>query len=254
MEYRISLVLECGHQARKRAVEIPILLLCAFQGGDDGNDVNVSPDGSRIYFADHGSGFYVFSNDCVDVLVHSYSAAVEEGGVKVAWTLAEPIDAAGLAAQRRDGRDGPFLPVAGATIERTGRDYLCYDAGYRVGADCIYGVVRDVSGESSVLFEVAVGSDAPSLPVTLYQNHPNPFNPTTQIRYYVPERSRVRLTIYDVSGRRVAQLVDDVRDVGFHNEIWTGRDDAGREAASGVHFCRLVVGTRSVSGKIVLLR
>jgi flagellar hook assembly protein FlgD len=90
--------------------------------------------------------------------------------------------------------------------------------------------------------------------VTLYQNVPNPFNPTTQIRYYLPERSRVRLAVYDVKGRRVATLVDGVKSAGYHNQVWAGRDDNGLESASGVYFYRLVAGKTTLSHKMILLQ
>jgi flagellar hook assembly protein FlgD len=94
----------------------------------------------------------------------------------------------------------------------------------------------------------------PALSVTLYQNYPNPFNPSTLMRYYLPEKSRVALEIYDISGKRVAQLVRKVEEKGFYVIEWNGKDDRGNTVVSGVYFCRLTAGKERISKKLVLLR
>jgi hypothetical protein len=76
---------------------------------------------------------------------------------------------------------------------------------------------------------------------SLEQNYPNPFNPTTTITFSVPEEARVRLTVFDVIGRRVAILTDQAYSAGAHELIW----DAGAHA-SGVYFYRM-----EAAGKLV---
>jgi flagellar hook assembly protein FlgD len=89
----------------------------------------------------------------------------------------------------------------------------------------------------------------------LHQNVPNPFNPVTSIRYDVPAGGgRVHLAIYDVSGRRVAVLVDRHEQAGKHEVLWKGLDSAGRRAASGVYFCRLEAPGYRRTVKLVVLR
>jgi hypothetical protein len=74
----------------------------------------------------------------------------------------------------------------------------------------------------------------------LYQNAPNPFNPTTEIRYDVPSSGgRVQLRVYDVHGRLVRTLVDAPETGGAKSVIWDARDDGGSLVASGVYFYRL---------------
>ncbi len=85
--------------------------------------------------------------------------------------------------------------------------------------------------------------------VTLAQNYPNPFNPSTVITYTLPEAAHVRLDVFDVTGRRVAVLVDEVRPMGTH----TVRFDA-RHLVSGVYGYRLQAGTVTRTGRMVLLR
>ena len=88
----------------------------------------------------------------------------------------------------------------------------------------------------------------------LAQNHPNPFNPSTEIRFLLPERERVTLAIYEATGRLVRVLVDEMRDYGWHEVAWDGRDDAGNNVNSGVYFYRLRAGKYAESKKMILLK
>ena len=69
-------------------------------------------------------------------------------------------------------------------------------------------------------------------------NFPNPFNPTTSISFAIPEVSRVLLIVYDIMGREVQRLVDDVVDPGYHAAVWDGRNASGSPSASGVYIYR----------------
>ncbi len=104
---------------------------------------------------------------------------------------------------------------------------------------------------------VATGiDDAPALDVVLEQNVPNPFNPSTRIAYVVqsPTDVRVNLDVFDVSGRRVRQLVHERPSTGQVVVAWDGRDDDGRDVASGVYFYRLVAGTTTITRRMTLLK
>jgi Tol biopolymer transport system component len=90
--------------------------------------------------------------------------------------------------------------------------------------------------------------------VRLYQNAPNPFNPSTRIRYELSRAGPARLRVYDVRGRLVATLVDEVLQAGPHSVTWLGRDGSGRVAASGVYFYKLEAEGASLSMKMVLLK
>jgi 1,4-alpha-glucan branching enzyme len=84
--------------------------------------------------------------------------------------------------------------------------------------------------------------------------HPNPFNPTTTIRFTLARTGPATLRIYDVTGRLVHTLVDGVLAGGEHSVAWDGRDRSGREAASGVYFYRLSAPGYSQARKMVLLK
>ena len=88
----------------------------------------------------------------------------------------------------------------------------------------------------------------------LYPNYPNPFNPTTVIRYDLPTPGPVDLAIYNVVGQRVRTLVRQDRQAGSHQVEWDGRDQNGRAAASGVYLCRMRAGGYRMVRKLVLMR
>lgn len=90
---------------------------------------------------------------------------------------------------------------------------------------------------------------------SLTQNYPNPFNPTTQINYALPRSSQVTLTIFNVLGRKVRELVRKRRQpAGIHTVEWDGKDDSGTAVASGVYLYRIKAGDFVKSRKMILVR
>ena len=96
---------------------------------------------------------------------------------------------------------------------------------------------------------VLVGEKKKDITPKLLTASPNPFNPVTRVSYYLPERMRVRLAVYDVSGRLVDVLVEGVRDAGEHGIDWS----AGG-IASGIYFYTLEAGGMRLTKKMVLLK
>lgn len=88
----------------------------------------------------------------------------------------------------------------------------------------------------------------------LYQNHPNPFNPSTTIPYYLPAEGRVRIEIYDVSGRRIAGVLDAVKQAGHHKAEWDGTNDQGHLVNSGMYLCKLRANGVNITRKVLILR
>ena len=88
----------------------------------------------------------------------------------------------------------------------------------------------------------------------LYQNFPNPFNPTTTIDYNLARSSHVSLTLYDILGRRIRQLIDTEQSSGSQSAIWDGTDDDGNPVAGGIYFYRLRAGDFGETKKMLLLK
>lgn|GEM_PF-1320581 len=89
---------------------------------------------------------------------------------------------------------------------------------------------------------------------TLGQNYPNPFNPETLIPFSLPERSQVRLEIFNIVGQSVAVLVDKDMAAGNYYAIWTGSDRTGSQVASGIYFYKLTYSGGTQVKKMVIVR
>lgn len=89
---------------------------------------------------------------------------------------------------------------------------------------------------------------------TLSQNYPNPFNPETTIRFDLPRSEEIELTVYNLTGQKVATLAHGLREAGTYTLRWDGRDDDGRELASGAYLYRLAAGDGIETRKLLLLR
>jgi thiol-disulfide isomerase/thioredoxin len=96
----------------------------------------------------------------------------------------------------------------------------------------------------------------PELPgsFALSQNYPNPFNASTIIDYKLEKESPVDLAVYDLGGRKVAQLAGDVQSAGSHSVIWNGQDDNGKAVSTGIYFYRLQTNEQSVTKRMTLLK
>jgi hypothetical protein len=98
---------------------------------------------------------------------------------------------------------------------------------------------------------VSAGDGSATLPARFHlaQNHPNPFNPTTTIRFDLPAPAEVRLVIYDVIGREIATVVSESLDAGRHEVAWNAA-----HLPSGVYVYRLDAGDSRKERKMVLVK
>lgn len=95
---------------------------------------------------------------------------------------------------------------------------------------------------------------APAARPVLHGASPNPFNPSTEIRFTLARPARARLFVFDVGGALVRSLADGPFGAGSHAVLWDGRDERGRDLASGAYFCRLEADGAREARKLILLR
>jgi hypothetical protein len=159
--------------------------------------------------------------------------------------------------ERTEGRDG-YLPGEAMIFklwEANANREIVLQANYEIGDGAF----------ATTPYAIVVLQTEP-LPTTyaLSQNYPNPFwseatsrfagNPTTKIKFALPNRSRVKMTIYNILGKAVRTLVQQDFDAGYHEAVWDGKDDNGAAVASGVYLCRLKADKFSAQIRLVLLK
>ena len=98
--------------------------------------------------------------------------------------------------------------------------------------------------------------NAQALPASyeLGQNYPNPFNPITSISYALPERTFVAIQIYDILGRQVATLVNDMQEAGYYTQIWDGTNFSNQPVSSGIYLYKLQTTNSTLARKMLLLK
>jgi len=102
-------------------------------------------------------------------------------------------------------------------------------------------VERRLEQQSLTLWVNSTATDVPTSrrQHQLGPNRPNPFNPRTEVSFYLATQGRARVDVFDVRGRLVRVLVDSILAAGAHQRVWDGRDEQARSVASGVYFVRL---------------
>ena len=88
----------------------------------------------------------------------------------------------------------------------------------------------------------------------LFQNYPNPFNPITTLRYDLPENAMVNISIYDMMGRIVNNLVNSQQNTGYKSIQWNAANDAGSPVSAGIYLYMIQAGDFRQTRKMVLLK
>lgn len=179
-----------------------------------------------------------------------FSASAEEGEVLCSWL---PPSVSRALSSYRLYRNGALL------VETEETEYV--DTEPESGMNSYFvtalydGMYESISSDTVSVNITGIGGDD-YLPSTFHlrQNIPNPFNPETKICYDLAEAARVRITVYDLKGRRVRVLTDDYRQAGEHHVLWDGRDESGREVSAGIYIYRMDTGTTRQERKMLLLK
>jgi hypothetical protein len=112
-------------------------------------------------------------------------------------------------------------------------------------------VIRTADGQEWTK-EIALTVGAPK-EYRLYNNFPNPFNPSTKIAFELPITSKVKVVIYDALGRAIKTLTDEEHPAGYVELLWDGRNEKGANVASGVYYFQASAQNwRSVKKMIVM--
>jgi hypothetical protein len=180
------------------------------------------------------------------------------GGAYTVQFFSNPVcDASGYG----EGKD--YLGSVAVTTDSNGdAEFVCTtDVPFSDG-QYITATATDASGNTSefslcLLVTPVTSAETENTPTVaaLYQAVPNPFNPSTTIRFDVPDGGvRVQISVYDVAGRLVKTLVDDRLDAGRRQVTWDGRNQTGSPVASGMYFYRMTTESYAATHKMLLLK
>jgi len=148
-----------------------------------------------------------------------------------------------------------FLQVGALRTARTPHTVLLSAA----GRDTTFTHTADGIGFAEFVWPLGSSTAVdPPTPVAatlaVHSIKPNPFNPRTTVTFDLPVQARVVVSIHNARGAIVRTLSDTIRDPGRHDVVWNGRDDRGRDTASGVYLVRIGAAGGFVSEKMTLLR
>ncbi|MFQ5512117.1 MAG: T9SS type A sorting domain-containing protein [Candidatus Krumholzibacteriia bacterium] len=186
------------------------------------------------------------------VFILGFDARGHANGLELSWRIFADEEIAGFRIYRKeDAAAPPVLVNKQRMIPAAERTFL--DTSVLPGKRYRY-TLAVVKPDGSEITSGEIAATAPVPALALSQNFPNPFHPTTSIRFVLDRDSGVRLAVFDVRGKRVALLADAPFTAGPHEIVWNGRDGAGARVGSGVYFYRLEAGRRTLTRKMVLAK
>jgi hypothetical protein len=189
----------------------------------------------------------------VPALLRNFAANPSHNGISLHWTLAEAGEQMTFYVLREESPGYEFRELDSPCISRQGLSFEFFDGDCAGGRAYRYRIdVSDEIGRRN-LFETSPIT-VPTGVVVLEQNYPNPFNPRTMIRFHLPVSGRVELCVFDLPGRHIVTLLDEIRSNGPHAVEWNGRGAGGTPVSSGVYLYRLKAEKISLTKKMLLLR
>ncbi|HYR52434.1 MAG TPA: metallophosphoesterase [Candidatus Dormibacteraeota bacterium] len=188
------------------------------------------------------------------VEVASFAASSETQGIRIHWQASGSSAIQGFNLYRALSDTGATerLNQAGPIVG--GPDYSFLDRAVEPGRTYYYKLAAlETTGHETFVGSVQATAGGPVL-LRVRKPKPNPFDRNAELSFSLPRASSVRLTISDVHGRKVRELVSMALGAGEHSARWDGKDDRGRRAATGIYFATLDAGGTIVRTRLALLR
>ena len=133
-----------------------------------------------------------------------------------------------------------------------------YVANFEMGNEVVYGSGQTDINSYSVSVNQVLGILAPNINdsrFTVFEPKPNPFNPVTAISYELKNTEIINISIYDVAGNHIENLLDETQQVGQHTITWNGKNKQGNFVSAGLYFCNVTIGnSKPMIKKMVLLK
>ncbi|NUN10192.1 MAG: T9SS type A sorting domain-containing protein [Ignavibacteriaceae bacterium] len=185
----------------------------------------------------------------IPVELTSFSATVSGTSVNLNWSTATEVNTKSFEIERKSTGEWNKVGSVSASGNSTEiRNYVFTDAGLSAGKYSYRLRIVDFDGtfKYSPAAEVNVGMP---MEFSLSQNYPNPFNPSTVISFQLPVSGKVSLKVYDVTGKEVSTLVNEVKEAGYHSVKFDASD-----LTSGMYVYELKSGNFVQSKKLLLVK
>lgn len=189
------------------------------------------------------------------VELSSFSGSVNGNGVLLKWTTATEVNNYGFEIERSSEYSGWSQVgfVAGSGNSNSVHNYSFTDKP-NGGITFSYRIKQIDNDGTFKYYDAITVSINGTNQTRLLLNSPNPFNPSTTIKFYVPSTENVTLTIYNIIGEEVTTLVNNQVSAGYHITYWNGKDNFGNTVASGIYLYRLQAGNFVETKKMNLLK
>lgn len=206
-----------------------------------------------------GATYAVKATDLASLSAYSISLDVSMADwevVEFGDMLADHMDVINLG--RFSGHEGLFasaaIGVRAAVDEEMALMAITLSPRVANPEDPVLSKVTLIDGNGTIS-DALISSAADMLPdeYTISQNFPNPFNPTTTIRFGLPEAGFVKLAVYNLLGKEVRTLVSNTMEAGSYKAVWNSHDNFGRKVGSGLYFYRLKVDNKIIATKKMVL-
>jgi len=202
-----------------------------------------------------------------DVTTIDPSTLLLEGVAPIRWAVEDVARPAGGDGECNDTEEGPdgfddltlkfdtreLVAALGSVYDGDALTLTiigkCFDGQDLKGDDCVIIKGNKLEKESATPADTDIPTD-----FELLQNHPNPFNPTTQIEYALPEARHVTLKIFNMSGQQIRELVSGQQSVGIHTIEWDATDEMGIRVPSGLYIYVLKAGNVFIQKKMMLMK
>jgi hypothetical protein len=148
-------------------------------------------------------------------------------------------------------RDGSSIAEV---TETTYLDENVPNGTYTYYVTAAYGPFESEPSNEETLEHTKVNLEIIPLKTTLNGNYPNPFNPETNISFTLSSNGKTLLEIFNIKGEKVSKLIDKHLDSGYYSVVWNGKDDFGRDLASGIYFYKFQTKKYSSIKKMILLK
>ncbi|MDD2331653.1 MAG: T9SS type A sorting domain-containing protein [Candidatus Cloacimonetes bacterium] len=202
------------------------------------------------------------------VELSSFTAAISnDNKVNIMWTTESETNSLGFQVYRgtESNLEAARLisPLISATNTSQTQSYIFRDGELTQSGTYYYWLESldldgqtDFHGPTALDVSLQQGSATPSIPLVegISSIYPNPFNPSTGIKFCLEKEDNARILIYNARGQIVRTLLDQRMPSGYHRETWDGTNELGQACGSGIYLIRLVVGERSFTSKAVLLK